>query len=83
MMKLITRAQANLNSLRSEDGNAAEYGLIIAGVAVVIIAGLAVLAAAPISQLVHPAPPSTNPASAASFTSPFPIAAGAIIAMTR
>lgn len=46
MVKLITRAQATLNSLRSEDGNAAEYGLIIAGVAVVIIAGLALLAAA-------------------------------------
>ena len=46
MLNIITRAQANLNSLRSEDGNAAEYGLIIAGVAVVSIAGLAVLAAA-------------------------------------
>jgi Flp pilus assembly pilin Flp len=46
MLQLITRAQATLNSLRSEDGNAAEYGLIIAGVAVVIIAGLALLAAA-------------------------------------
>ena len=45
-MKLYTRALATINSLRSEDGNAAEYGLIIAGVAVVIIAGLAVLAAA-------------------------------------
>ena len=46
MLKLITGAQARLNSLRvDEDGNAAEYGLIIAGVAVVIITGLAVLAA--------------------------------------
>jgi len=43
MLKLITHVHARLNSLRSEDGNAAEYGLIIAGVAVVIIAGLTAL----------------------------------------
>ena len=46
MMKLITRAHSTLNSLRSEDGNAAEYGLIIAGVAIVIISGLVVLSGA-------------------------------------
>lgn len=45
MLKAYARAQARLNSLRSEeDGNAAEYGLIIALVAVVIIAGLGALA---------------------------------------
>ncbi len=45
MLKAYTRAQARINSLRSEeDGNAAEYGLIIALVAVVIIAGLGALA---------------------------------------
>lgn len=45
MLKAYTRAQARLNALRTEeDGNAAEYGLIIAGVAVVIIVGLAFLA---------------------------------------
>jgi pilus assembly protein Flp/PilA len=44
MLKLITRAQARLNSLRvDEDGNAAEYGLIIALIAVVIIGGLTAL----------------------------------------
>lgn len=47
MLKVYTRAQARLNALRSDEaGNAAEYGLIIAGVAVVIIAGLAFLAGA-------------------------------------
>lgn len=45
MLKAYTRAHARINSLRSEeDGNAAEYGLIIALVAVVIIAGLGALA---------------------------------------
>ncbi|WP_448002638.1 Flp family type IVb pilin [Agromyces bauzanensis] len=45
MLKAYTRANARINSLRSEeDGNAAEYGLIIALVAVVIIAGLGALA---------------------------------------
>jgi pilus assembly protein Flp/PilA len=43
MSKALFALQARVNSLRSEDGNAAEYGLIIAGVAVVIIAGLVVL----------------------------------------
>ena len=44
MLKLITRAQARLNSFRTdEDGNAAEYGLIIALIAVVIIGGLTAL----------------------------------------
>ncbi|GAA2037128.1 hypothetical protein GCM10009819_22160 [Agromyces tropicus] len=47
MLKLITKAQARLNSLRvDEDGNAAEYGLIIAIVALGIIAGLGLLAGA-------------------------------------
>ncbi|GAA1058365.1 hypothetical protein GCM10017608_33980 [Agromyces luteolus] len=46
MLKAYTHAQARLAALRTdEDGNAAEYGLIIAGVAVVIIVGLAALAA--------------------------------------
>jgi Flp pilus assembly pilin Flp len=46
MMKALVSLQSRVNSLREEDGNAAEYGLIIAGVAVVIIVGLGVLAAA-------------------------------------
>lgn len=47
MLKLYTRAQARLNALRSEeDGNAAEYGLIIALIAVVIIGGLTALGVA-------------------------------------
>ncbi|MFC5789375.1 Flp family type IVb pilin [Agromyces tardus] len=47
MLKLITGAQARLNSLRvDEDGNAAEYGLIIALIAVVIIGGLTALGVA-------------------------------------
>ena len=47
MLKLITRAQARLNSLRvDEDGNAAEYGLIIAIVALGIVVGLGALALA-------------------------------------
>jgi pilus assembly protein Flp/PilA len=46
MMKALVTLQSRVNSLRSEDGNAAEYGLIIAGVAVVIIAGLVVLSGA-------------------------------------
>jgi len=45
MLKLIVRAQDTARRLLSdEEGNAAEYGLIIALVAVVIIGGLAVLA---------------------------------------
>jgi pilus assembly protein Flp/PilA len=43
MMKALVSLQSRVNSLRNEDGNAAEYGLIIAGVAVVIIAGLVIL----------------------------------------
>jgi Flp pilus assembly pilin Flp len=46
MLKALVTLQSRVNSLRNEDGNAAEYGLIIAGVAVVIIVGLGVLAAA-------------------------------------
>lgn len=47
MLKAYTRVHARLNSLRSEEnGNAAEYGLIIAGVAIVIISGLVVLSGA-------------------------------------
>ncbi|GHF13597.1 Flp family type IVb pilin [Pseudolysinimonas yzui] len=46
MLKALVSLQSRVNSLRDEDGNAAEYGLIIAGVAVVIIVGLGVLAAA-------------------------------------
>jgi Flp pilus assembly protein, pilin Flp len=47
MLKAFTRVQARINSFRSaEDGNAAEYGLIIALVSVVIIAGLTALGAA-------------------------------------
>lgn len=47
MLKAYSRLQARINSLRTdEDGNAAEYGLIIAIVALGIIVGLGVLAAA-------------------------------------
>ncbi|WP_136708131.1 Flp family type IVb pilin [Agromyces sp. H66] len=47
MLKAYTRARALINSLRAEeDGNAAEYGLIIGIVAVGIIAALGFLAAA-------------------------------------
>jgi Flp/Fap pilin component. len=46
MLKALTTLQSRIASLRADDGNAAEYGLIIAGVAVVIIAGLGLLAAA-------------------------------------
>lgn len=47
MLKLYTRAQARLNALRTdESGNAAEYGLIIAIVALGIVAGLTVLVGA-------------------------------------
>lgn len=37
MLKAFVSLQSRISSLRSEDGNAAEYGLIIAGVAVLII----------------------------------------------
>ena len=46
MTRFVVAIQSRLNSLRSEDGNAAEYGLIIAVVAVVIVFGLGLLAAA-------------------------------------
>jgi pilus assembly protein Flp/PilA len=47
MLKAYTRVAARINSLRSEEtGAAAEYGLIIAIVALGIITGLGVLAAA-------------------------------------
>jgi pilus assembly protein Flp/PilA len=47
MLKLMTRAQARLNSFRTDEGgNAAEYGLIIALIAVVIIGGLTALGVA-------------------------------------
>lgn len=46
MTRFVVATQSRLNSLRSEDGNAAEYGIIIAVVAVGIIAGLGVLVAA-------------------------------------
>jgi Flp pilus assembly pilin Flp len=47
MLKLYTRAQARLNALRAdESGNAAEYGLIIAIVALGIVVGLGALALA-------------------------------------
>jgi Flp pilus assembly pilin Flp len=47
MLKLYTHAQARLNALRTdESGNAAEYGLIIAIVALGIVIGLGALALA-------------------------------------
>lgn len=46
MLKALVSLQSRVNSLRDEDGNAAEYGLIIAGVAIVIISGLVVLSGA-------------------------------------
>ena len=47
MLKLYTKAQARLAQLRTdEDGNAAEYGLIIAIVALGIVVGLGALALA-------------------------------------
>lgn len=47
MLKAYTRVMAGINSLRSEeDGNAAEYGLIIAIVALGIIVALGALAGA-------------------------------------
>lgn len=46
MLKAYVSLKSRINSLRSEDGNAAEYGLIIAGVAIVIISGLVVLSGA-------------------------------------
>ncbi|WP_430648044.1 Flp family type IVb pilin [Agromyces sp. GXS1127] len=47
MLKLYTKAQARLAQLRTdEDGNAAEYGLILALVALGIITALGFLGAA-------------------------------------
>ncbi|WP_353827911.1 Flp family type IVb pilin [Agromyces sp. SYSU T0242] len=47
MLKLYTKAQARLAQLREQEaGNAAEYGLIIAVVALGIIGGLVILAGA-------------------------------------
>lgn len=46
MIKSYVRFQSFLTALRREDGNAAEYGLIIALIAVVIIAGLTALGVA-------------------------------------
>jgi Flp pilus assembly pilin Flp len=43
MLKALVSLQSRVNSLRSEDGNAAEYGLIIGIVAVGIIVGLGAL----------------------------------------
>lgn len=46
MLKALVSLQSRVNSLRNEDGNAAEYGLIIAGVAVAIIVVVGLLGAA-------------------------------------
>lgn len=43
MLKALVSLQSRVNSLRSEDGNAAEYGLIIGLVSVAIIAALVTL----------------------------------------
>ena len=43
MLKALVSLQSRINSLRSEDGNAAEYGLIIGLVSVAIIAALVTL----------------------------------------
>jgi Flp pilus assembly pilin Flp len=46
MLKALVSLQSRITSLRSEDGNAAEYGLIIGIVAVGIVIALGVLAVA-------------------------------------
>jgi len=46
MLKFLVSVQSRVTSLQAEDGNAAEYGLIIAGVAIAIISGLVVLSGA-------------------------------------
>lgn len=43
MLKALVSLQSRVNSLRSEDGNAAEYGLIIGLVSVAIIGALLLL----------------------------------------
>jgi Flp pilus assembly pilin Flp len=47
MLKLITQAQARLNSIKDEDGaTATEYALIIGVASIVIVAALALIAPA-------------------------------------
>jgi Flp pilus assembly pilin Flp len=46
MLKALVSLQSRITSLRSEDGNAAEYGLIIGIVAVGIVIALGALAVA-------------------------------------
>ena len=46
MLKALVSLQSRVNSLRSEDGNAAEYGLIIGIVAIGIVIALGALAVA-------------------------------------
>ena len=46
MTRFVVAVQSRINSLRSEDGNAAEYGLIIALVAVALIGGAVALGGA-------------------------------------
>lgn len=46
MLKALVSLQSRVNSLKSEDGNAAEYGLIIGLVSVVIIGALFALGGA-------------------------------------
>jgi Flp pilus assembly pilin Flp len=43
MLKALVSLQSRVNSLKSEDGNAAEYGLIVGLVSVVIIGALIAL----------------------------------------
>jgi Flp pilus assembly pilin Flp len=46
MLKALVSLKSRVNSIRSEDGNAAEYGLIIGIVAVGIVIALGLLAVA-------------------------------------
>jgi Flp pilus assembly pilin Flp len=46
MLKAFVSLQSRVNSLRNEDGNAAEYGLIIGIVAIGIVIALGALAVA-------------------------------------
>lgn len=50
MLKALVSLQSRVNSLRNEDGNAAEYGLIIGLVSVAIIGALIALGAALTTQ---------------------------------